>query len=70
MEALRERLQQCTVDFLAKEDAKEVDNNAALTDAADLLMTSDSRIGLLIAEVGNLDFVFFTQVRSLTDNLT
>eukprot|EP00250_Pteridium_aquilinum_P028072 c36541_g1_i1 orf=124-1926(+) len=48
--ALRERLQQCTVDFLAKEDARESESNAAVSDAADLLMTSDSRIGLLIAE--------------------
>ncbi|KAH7302379.1 hypothetical protein KP509_23G069700 [Ceratopteris richardii] len=48
--ALRERLQQCTVDFLAKEDAGENDKNAAVADAADLLSTSDSRIGLLIAE--------------------
>lgn len=50
VEALRERLQQCTVDSLAKEDARESDNNAAVADAADLLTTSDSRIGLLIAE--------------------
>ncbi|KAI5055829.1 hypothetical protein GOP47_0029350 [Adiantum capillus-veneris] len=50
VEALRERLQQCTVDFLAKEDARESDNNTAVADAADLLTTSDSRIGLLIAE--------------------
>ncbi|KAH7283635.1 hypothetical protein KP509_34G017200 [Ceratopteris richardii] len=48
--ALRERLQQCTMDFLAKEDAGENDKNAAVADAADLLSTSDSRIGLLIAE--------------------
>ncbi|MCO5570850.1 hypothetical protein L7F22_024578 [Adiantum nelumboides] len=50
VEALRERLQQCTVDFLAKEDSRESDNNTAVMDAADLLTTSDSRIGLLIAE--------------------
>lgn len=50
VEALRDRLQQCTVDSLAKEDAEESKNHAAVADAADLLMTSDSRIGLLIAE--------------------
>lgn len=50
VDALRQRLQECTVDFLAKEDAKSSIDNAAVTDAADLLMTSDSRIGFLLAE--------------------
>lgn len=49
---LRQRLQECTVDYLAREEEKSGNKNAsAVTDALDLLSTSDSRIGLLLAEV-------------------
>ena len=48
---LRKRLQECSVEFLAKQDEKSLSKNPAVKDVMDLLMTSDSRIGLLAAEV-------------------
>ncbi|XP_024538094.1 PX domain-containing protein EREX [Selaginella moellendorffii] len=45
--ALRQRLQECSVDFLAKEDGAK---NSISSDAMELLTTSDNRINLLLAE--------------------
>lgn len=47
---LRQRLHECSMEFLAKQDDKSILKNAAITDAIDLLATSDNRIGLLAAE--------------------
>ncbi|KAL2622104.1 hypothetical protein R1flu_002309 [Riccia fluitans] len=48
---LRQRLQECTVDYLAREEEKSANkSSSAVTDALDLLSTSDNRIGLLLAE--------------------
>lgn len=46
---LRRRLQECSVNFLAEEEDKFI-VNSSLSDALDLLTTSDNRIGLLLAE--------------------
>lgn len=46
---LRQRLQECSLDVLAREEDK--DGSARTTDACDFISTSDSRIGLLLAEV-------------------
>ncbi|MCO5610962.1 hypothetical protein L7F22_065209 [Adiantum nelumboides] len=47
---LRKRLQECSIEFLAKQDDKSTVKNAAVRDVMDFLMTSDNRIGLLAAE--------------------
>ncbi|CAM6111144.1 unnamed protein product [Calypogeia fissa] len=48
---LRQRLQECTVDYLAREEERSPNKTSAgATDALDLLSTSDNRIGLLLAE--------------------
>lgn len=49
-EILRARLEECSVDFLVEEEDKLVLDTSSPSDAADLLMTSDNRIGLLLAE--------------------
>lgn len=48
---LRNRLQECSVNFLAEEEDKFTVDSSSLSDALDLLTTSDNRIGLLLAEV-------------------
>jgi hypothetical protein len=55
MGMLRKRLQECRVEILAKEDDTSANENrvaAGMTDAFELLSTSDNRISLLLAEVG------------------
>ncbi|CAK9211689.1 unnamed protein product [Sphagnum troendelagicum] len=50
---LRKRLQECRVEILAKEDDTSANENrvaAGVTDAFELLSTSDNRISLLLAE--------------------
>ncbi|GAB2293637.1 hypothetical protein Dimus_027850 [Dionaea muscipula] len=47
---LRNRLQECSVNFLVEEDEKLVMDTSSISDAIDLLNTSDNRIGLLLAE--------------------
>ncbi|KAJ0989500.1 hypothetical protein J5N97_007856 [Dioscorea zingiberensis] len=47
---LRNRLQECSIDFLADEENNLLVNPSSVSDALDLLMTSDNRIGLLLAE--------------------
>jgi len=47
---LRQRLQECSVDILAKVGDKHNINASSISDAEDLLATSDNRIGLLLAE--------------------
>ncbi|KAJ6849767.1 PX domain-containing protein EREL1 isoform X1 [Iris pallida] len=47
---LRHRIQDCSVNFLAEEEDKFTVSNSSLSDAIDLLSTSDNRIGLLLAE--------------------
>ncbi|KAI5084426.1 hypothetical protein GOP47_0000595 [Adiantum capillus-veneris] len=49
--SLRKRLQECSIEFLAKQDDKTTVKNAVVRDVMDFLMTSDNRIGLLAAEV-------------------
>ncbi|WOL18342.1 hypothetical protein Cni_G27136 [Canna indica] len=46
---LRDRLQECSVNFLRDEDKFNI-SSSSLSDALDLLATSDNRIGLLLAE--------------------
>lgn len=48
---LRDRLQECSVNFLTDEEDKFPIDDSSLSDALDLLATSDNRIGLLLAEV-------------------
>ncbi|KAH7441052.1 hypothetical protein KP509_03G023200 [Ceratopteris richardii] len=48
--SLRKRLQECSIEFLAKQDDKSTVKNAAVRDVMDFLVTSDNRIGLLVAE--------------------
>ncbi|CAM6016308.1 unnamed protein product [Sphagnum balticum] len=53
MGMLRKRLQECRVEILAKEDDTSANENrvaAGMTDAFELLSTSDNRISLLLAE--------------------
>lgn len=47
---LRQRLQECGVDILAKVGDKHTVNASSISEAEDLLATSDNRIGLLLAE--------------------
>ncbi|XP_024021869.1 PX domain-containing protein EREX isoform X2 [Morus notabilis] len=47
---LRSRLQECSVNFLVEEEDKLILDTSSLSDAVDLLTTSDNRIGLLLAE--------------------
>ncbi|KAJ7962835.1 Phox (PX) domain protein [Quillaja saponaria] len=49
-EILRNRLQECSVNFLVEEEDKLTVDSSSPSDALDLLATSDNRIGLLIAE--------------------
>ncbi|KAL5974253.1 hypothetical protein ACLOJK_030917 [Asimina triloba] len=49
-EILRHRLQECSVSFLTEEEDKFTVDSSSLSDALDLLTTSDNRIGLLLAE--------------------
>ena len=48
---LRDRLQECSVNFLSEEEDKLIVDTSSPSDALDLLTTSDNRIGLLLAEV-------------------
>lgn len=50
-EILRNRLQECSVNFLSEEEDKLTVDTSSASDAIDLLTTSDNRIGLLLAEV-------------------
>lgn len=50
-EILRNRLQECSVNFLSEEEDKLTADTSSPSDAIDLLTTSDNRIGLLVAEV-------------------
>ncbi|XP_010913328.1 PX domain-containing protein EREL1 isoform X3 [Elaeis guineensis] len=47
---LHDRLQECRVNFLSESEDKFSINPSSLSDALDLLATSDDRIGLLLAE--------------------
>ncbi|OWM69615.1 PX domain-containing protein EREX [Punica granatum] len=49
-EILRDRLQECSVNFLSEEEDKLIVDTTSPSDALDLLTTSDNRIGLLLAE--------------------
>ncbi|KAL5697920.1 hypothetical protein ACHQM5_029019 [Ranunculus cassubicifolius] len=49
-EILRNRLQECSVNLLAEEEDKLIVDSSSISDALDLLTTSDNRIGLLLAE--------------------
>lgn len=53
---LRNRLQECSIDFLADEENNLLVNPSSVSDALDLLRTSDNRIGLLLAEVSGVSF--------------
>lgn len=59
-EILRNRLQECSVNFLIEEEDKLIVDTSSPSDAIDLLTTSDNRIGLLLAEV-----LFTPQIESL-----
>lgn len=52
-EILRNRLQECSVNFLSEEEDKLIVDTSSPSDAIDLLITSDNRIGLLLAEVSS-----------------
>ncbi|KAK9280523.1 hypothetical protein L1049_014215 [Liquidambar formosana] len=47
---LRNRLQECNINFVTEDDDKFNLNSSSLSDALHLLTTSDDRIGLLLAE--------------------
>ncbi|KAL9244691.1 hypothetical protein vseg_018443 [Gypsophila vaccaria] len=47
---LQKRLQECSINFRVEEEDKLELNISSLSDAVDLLSTSDNRIGLLLAE--------------------
>ncbi|EEF44828.1 PX domain-containing protein EREX [Ricinus communis] len=49
-EILRNRLQECSVNFLIEEEDRLIVDTSSPSDAIDLLTTSDNRIGLLLAE--------------------
>ncbi|XP_065865528.1 PX domain-containing protein EREX [Euphorbia lathyris] len=49
-EILRNRLQECSVNFLVEEEDKLIMDTSSPSDAVDILTTSDNRIGLLLAE--------------------
>lgn len=49
-EILRNRLHECSVNFLVEEEDKLIMDASIPSDAVDLLITSDNRIGLLLAE--------------------
>ncbi|KAM7498260.1 hypothetical protein LguiA_022674 [Lonicera macranthoides] len=49
-EILRNRLEECSVNFLVEEEDKLIMDTPSPSDAIDLLTTSDNRIGLLLAE--------------------
>ncbi|XP_059640618.1 PX domain-containing protein EREX isoform X2 [Cornus florida] len=49
-EILRNRLEECSVNFLIEEEDKLIMDTSSPSDAIDLLITSDNRIGLLLAE--------------------
>ncbi|KAF8025382.1 hypothetical protein BT93_F2276 [Corymbia citriodora subsp. variegata] len=46
----RNRLQECSVNFLSEEEDKLIVDTSSPSDAIDLLITSDNRIGLLLGE--------------------
>ncbi|KAK2994480.1 hypothetical protein RJ640_021285 [Escallonia rubra] len=48
---LRDRLKECSVNFLIEEEDKLIVDTSSPSDAIDLVTTSDNRIGLLLAEV-------------------
>lgn len=48
---LRNRLQECSIDFLAENGKEFVVDSASLSDALNLLITSDNQIDLILAEV-------------------
>ncbi|XP_057514181.1 PX domain-containing protein EREX-like isoform X2 [Actinidia eriantha] len=49
-EILRNRLEECSVNFLTEEEDKLIVDTSSTSDTIDLLTTSDNRIGLLLAE--------------------
>ncbi|KAK3020483.1 hypothetical protein RJ639_045733 [Escallonia herrerae] len=54
---LRDRLEECSVNFLIEEEDKLIVDTSSSSDAIDLVTTSDNRIGLLLAEpLENVDF--------------
>lgn len=55
-ELLRNRLRDCSVNFILDEEDKLM-VDTSLSDAIDLLETSDSQIGLLLAEVISLSLL-------------
>lgn len=57
-EILRNRLEECSVNFLTEEEDKLIVDTSSTSDAIDLLTTSDNRIGLLLAEVSFIPLVF------------
>ncbi|EFJ21378.1 hypothetical protein SELMODRAFT_10704, partial [Selaginella moellendorffii] len=63
--ALRQRLQECSVDFLAKEDGAK---NSISSDAMELLTTSDNRINLLLAEVSFYEDEHYPTANGATAN--
>lgn len=50
---LRNRLQECSINFLAENGEELIVDSSSLSDALDLLITSDNQIDLLLAEVQN-----------------
>lgn len=56
-EILRNRLQECGVNFLVEEEDKLIVDTSSSSDAIDLLTTSDNRIGLLLAEVTSASYM-------------
>ncbi|OMP01401.1 hypothetical protein COLO4_11913 [Corchorus olitorius] len=69
---LRDRLQECSVNFLSEEEDKLIVDTSSPSDALDLLTTSDNRIGLLLAEnqtVFSTDFFKHEQAQLLAQDV-
>ncbi|KDP37061.1 hypothetical protein JCGZ_06117 [Jatropha curcas] len=67
-EILRNRLQECSVNFLIEEEDKLIVDTSSPSDAIDLLTTSDNRIGLLLAEAQLLAQDIENSVANLDEN--
>ncbi|KAA8541936.1 hypothetical protein F0562_023088 [Nyssa sinensis] len=68
-EILRNRLEECSVNFLIEEEDKLIMDTTSPSDAIDLLTTSDNRIGLLLAEAQLLAQDVENAVASVTPNI-
>ncbi|XP_057504653.1 PX domain-containing protein EREX-like isoform X1 [Actinidia eriantha] len=67
-EILRNRLEECSVNFLTEEEDKLIVDTSSTSDTIDLLTMSDNRIGLLLAEAQLLSQDIENAVTAATNN--